>query len=81
VLPVQRGAVLGGPLYVRAEEMGEADACHGPAVGPEEQLWHRHVAADGEPGPHILRRLLPEGQGAMPAAFALAMKRRGGVAR
>jgi hypothetical protein len=47
VLAPQGGTVLCCPLDTLVEELGEANARHGPAVGADEELGDRGLPADG----------------------------------
>lgn len=66
----QRGTRLGSHPYVLAEDMRKADAGHGSSLRARKEFWNGDGASHCEPGPQIIGRLWPQGQGAFATAFA-----------
>ena len=66
----ERGAFLAGHLHVLAEYILEAIARHRRAFGIDEQLRRANVTADAEPGPQVVRGLLPERKTALAPPLA-----------
>jgi hypothetical protein len=77
----QRGATPFGEAHILIEHMGEAHTRQGVAMGAQKHFWQGDVPSHRQPRPQIVGGLLPEGQSAFPAAFAVHLDDRGGLER